>query len=177
MAGEVLQKIFCWHLRMEDLNIFLTSTSKGGHRIWLSLEECEDPLDFFMEKMPKNKCIMDEVANSALAEAVRSRLDNLYLESLPPFDFFFSPFESRVYNAISQIPFGETRQYGEVASIVGIPGGARAVGQAMKRNPFPIIFPCHRVVAANGLGGFSSGLEIKRYLLGRESKRVHGDAQ
>jgi O-6-methylguanine DNA methyltransferase len=55
-----------------------------------------------------------------------------------------------------------------VASMVGKPKGARAIGQVMRKNPMPLIFPWHRVVAAEGLGGFTGGLDIKEYLLGRE---------
>ena len=55
--------------------------------------------------------------------------------------------------------------------MAGRPGATRAVGQVMKRNPLPIIFPCHRVVAAQSIGGFSGGLALKRYLLEREANR------
>lgn len=66
-------------------------------------------------------------------------------------------FHRRTYELIRTIPAGSTLSYGEVAARLDKPGAARAVGQAMGRNPFPIIVPCHRVVAANGkLGGFSA---------------------
>lgn len=77
-------------------------------------------------------------------------------------------FHRRVYEFIRTIPAGSTLSYGEVAARLGKPGAARAVGQAMRRNPFPIIVPCHRVVAANGkLGGFSAngGITTKLRLL------------
>ncbi len=60
---------------------------------------------------------------------------------------------------------GEVATYGQVARGIGKPGAARAVGQALKRNPIPILIPCHRVVSAHGLGGFSSGIDWKRFLL------------
>ncbi len=74
-------------------------------------------------------------------------------------------FQKSVLKAISKIPAGETMTYGEVADSVGKPGAARAVGNVMAGNPIPLILPCHRVVASNGLGGFSSGLDVKRKLL------------
>jgi methylated-DNA-[protein]-cysteine S-methyltransferase len=76
--------------------------------------------------------------------------------------------EQRIYTAARAIPAGSTRTYGELAADVGEPGAARAVGAAMARNPFPIIVPCHRVLAAGGgFGGFSArgGLEAKARLL------------
>jgi methylated-DNA-[protein]-cysteine S-methyltransferase len=66
-------------------------------------------------------------------------------------------FERRVYAAAREIPPGATRSYGEIARRIGAPGSARAVGRALGRNPFPLIVPCHRVLAAGGrTGGFSA---------------------
>jgi O-6-methylguanine DNA methyltransferase len=80
-----------------------------------------------------------------------------------------SAFQRRVWEATATIPFGQVRSYGEVARQVGVPGGARAVGGALGKNPVPIIVPCHRVLRANGqLGGFGLGIETKRELLALE---------
>ena len=79
-------------------------------------------------------------------------------------------FQRRVWEATRLIPYGETSSYAWVARRLGKPGAARAVGQALHRNPFPIIIPCHRVLASDGgLGGFGSGLDTKRRLLKLES--------
>lgn len=66
----------------------------------------------------------------------------------------WTPFQSRVYEAIAKIPHGETRTYGWVASKVGQFAATRAVGQALRNNPLPIVVPCHRVVALDSIGGF-----------------------
>lgn len=72
----------------------------------------------------------------------------------------------QVWGAISRIPSGKTRSYGELARGLGKPGAARAVGRACGANPLPLVIPCHRVVAASGaLGGFSCGLAWKKLLL------------
>jgi len=78
-----------------------------------------------------------------------------------------SPFQQAVSEAARDIPSGQTCSYGELAARAGRPGAARAVGQVMARNPWPIIVPCHRVVASGGgLGGYGGGgLEMKRRLL------------
>ncbi|MES9991490.1 MAG: methylated-DNA--[protein]-cysteine S-methyltransferase [Candidatus Thiodiazotropha sp.] len=82
-----------------------------------------------------------------------------------------TPFQRRVWNRLQQIPCGRTMTYGELAEKIG--SGARAVGNACRRNPCPLIVPCHRVVATTGLGGFAGErggekLEIKRWLLHHE---------
>ncbi|MBI2058609.1 MAG: MGMT family protein [Nitrospirae bacterium] len=100
-----------------------------------------------------------------------------------------SSFQRRVYRVLKSMPRGEVRTYGWIASRIGKPNASRAVGRALGANPLPILLPCHRVVAslafsrghpgrietwqvraslltpANGLGGFSCGLDIKRRLL------------
>jgi len=75
-------------------------------------------------------------------------------------------FKRRVYNRVASIPYGQLSTYGEIARDIGCSGGGRAVGQAMAGNRFPLIVPCHRVIAWNrAIGGFSSGISLKRYLL------------
>lgn len=86
-------------------------------------------------------------------------------------------FHRRVFEIARAIPAGETRTYGSIAIQLGEPGAARAVGQALGRNPFPIVVPCHRVLAAGGkLGGFSGGggNVTKLKMLGIEGAQVHG---
>jgi methylated-DNA-[protein]-cysteine S-methyltransferase len=79
-----------------------------------------------------------------------------------------SEFEARAYTALRRIGWGEVTRYGALAKALGVPGAARAIGAAMARNPWPLIVPCHRVLAASGkIGGFSArgGAETKRRLL------------
>ena len=79
-------------------------------------------------------------------------------------------FQREVWEITRLIPYGETRSYAWVAEQVKKPGAARAVGQALGKNPLPIIVPCHRVIASDGkLGGFSGGVEMKRSLLSLET--------
>ncbi len=77
-----------------------------------------------------------------------------------------TPFQHAVWTTARGIPHGEARSYSWLAKQINRKKAARAVGQAMRRNPWPIIVPCHRVLASNGgLGGFAGGLEMKRRLL------------
>ena len=80
-----------------------------------------------------------------------------------------TPFQLRCWEALRQIPYGQIITYGEEARRVGLPSACRAVGGANGRNPLPILIPCHRVLASgNRLGGYSAGIEKKRFLLALE---------
>lgn len=86
-----------------------------------------------------------------------------------PLDPSGTPFQHAVWRALLTIPYGETRTYAEIATQIGRPTAARAVGAANGRNPISIITPCHRVIGASGaLTGFAGGLGIKQYLLQHE---------
>jgi O-6-methylguanine DNA methyltransferase len=83
-----------------------------------------------------------------------------------------TPFQRRVLEALWDVGYGQLVTYGDLAIAVRKPGASRAIGGAMAKDPIPIIVPCHRVVAADGsLGGFSSGLEVKRWLHRHEGVR------
>jgi len=77
---------------------------------------------------------------------------------------------ARIYRAVRDVPYGSTSTYGQIAAIVGT--APRAVGRAMAHNPTPLIVPCHRIVAAHGIGGFTPALEIKELLLAMEKKGI-----
>ena len=86
-----------------------------------------------------------------------------------------TPFQRKVWEKGTEIPFGETRSYAQVAEAAGNPRAARAVGSANKRNRIPILIPCHRVVHADGtLGGYNSGVHIKKVLLQLEGVSLPG---
>lgn len=89
-----------------------------------------------------------------------------------PMELDGTAFQREVWTELTRIPYGETISYGELARRVGRPHAPRAVGQANGRNPIPIIVPCHRVLASNGIGGYGGGLEVKRALLAIESVTV-----
>lgn len=79
------------------------------------------------------------------------------------------PFTQKVLKELMNIPYGELRSYGWIGKRLGYPSASRAVGQAVGRNPIPIIIPCHRVIRQDGnIGGFSSGIHIKKMLLSIE---------
>jgi methylated-DNA-[protein]-cysteine S-methyltransferase len=110
--------------------------------------------------------------DAVLATTVR-QLDSYFAARLRTFDLPLAaagtPFQQRVWSALREIPFGETRNYGQLARAIGKPSAMRAVGAANGRNPIAIVVPCHRVIGANGsLTGFGGGIERKRFLLSLE---------
>lgn len=114
------------------------------------------------------------VDESAFAEAV-AQLEAYFAGDLTEFrvDLHLAgtEFQGRVWAAVREIPHGQTRSYAEIATQIGAPGAARAVGLAVGRNPVPIVVGCHRVVGSTGgLTGYVGGLTSKRALLALESR-------
>ncbi|GMT46853.1 MAG: hypothetical protein IEMM0007_0419 [bacterium] len=110
---------------------------------------------------------------SPLPEYIRDQMMKYFEGKLRKFDIPFivpgTDFEKRVWLTLKEIPYGQTRTYKWLAEGLGSPRAVRAVGQALGKNPLPIILPCHRVIQSDGkLGGYSSGIGIKRRLLDLE---------
>ncbi|MFL6247429.1 MAG: methylated-DNA--[protein]-cysteine S-methyltransferase [Thermoanaerobaculia bacterium] len=84
-----------------------------------------------------------------------------------------TPFQLAVWNALREIPYGDTISYAELARRIGKPAAVRAVGAANGANPIPVIIPCHRVIGSNGtLTGYGGGIERKQWLLAHEGRRL-----
>ena len=118
------------------------------------------------------------VVEDASCEPLRQAVDQLeryfageHAQFTCPLDLYGTPFQLKVWNALTRIPFGETRTYAEVAREIGHPSAVRAVGAANGANPVAIIVPCHRVIGSNGsLTGYGGGLPTKSWLLNLEKK-------
>lgn len=125
--------------------------------------------DFIGGLDPLAQTEQNPTALAPVAEQLRDYFESTRSEFDLPVDLErLTPFQMSVLQAARRIPPGNTRTYGQVAHAVGKPKASRAVGQALGRNPIPIVIPCHRVVASDGsLGGYSGGggLESKRLLL------------
>ena len=107
----------------------------------------------------------------------KTQLDAYFRGERKGFDLPLLPkgtaFQQKVWKALTEIPYGETRAYGEIAAAVGNPKAARAVGMANNKNPIGIIIPCHRVVGASGkLVGYAGGMDRKEWLLELEKANV-----
>ena len=110
------------------------------------------------------------MASSAVIEQTVNQLDDYFAGHLTAFNIPLHPvgtdFQRRVWKALLDIPFGQTRSYMEIAKSIGNPQGVRAVAQAIGANGIGIIIPCHRVIGSNhSLTGFAGGLDKKQLLL------------
>ncbi len=141
MAGTIVPELYCSSLRLDRLTALLACTRKGAFRVGLSLKNVPGSLDFFRKRFPGALLRKDERMTRSLARAVEAAFFNTSSVRDPALDAVFTPFQKKVLRAVAGIPFGETRTYGEVARMVGTPGGARAVGQVMGSNRFPLLFP------------------------------------
>lgn len=121
----------------------------------------------------KSACITipkEWAPNESLFLEAKKQLTAYFEQKLKVFSLQLSPqgtaFQKRVWNALTHIPYGETRSYEDIAIAIENPKGCRAIGMANSKNAIPIIIPCHRVIGKNGkLTGFAHGLEAKQYLL------------
>lgn len=112
-----------------------------------------------------------------LIKEAKKQLDEYFVGNRKEFDLPLKPmgteFQQKVWNALLEIPYGETRYYGEIADNIGNPKAPRAVGLANNRNPISIFIPCHRVIGKSGkLVGYGGGLHIKELLLKLEKDNV-----
>ena len=122
---------------------------------------------------PNAECIEAYQPNQAAIRQVTEYLNGKRQEFDLSLDLRGTEFQRRVWDALLEIPFGETRSYAEIAATVGKPSASRAVGAANGANPVPLVVPCHRVIASGGkLGGYAGGLELKARLLAAECQTV-----
>lgn len=116
-----------------------------------------------------------EVMETALLQRAAAQLEEYLLGSRRAFDLPLAPqgtdFEQSVWQALTTIPYGETRSYGQIAAQLGRPTASRAVGRANGRNPISVFIPCHRVIGAKGDAvGYAGGVELKLRLLALEQQ-------
>lgn len=128
--------------------------------------------------LPQDTGRSDE-KNSELLQRTCGELQEYFAGKRTAFDIPLHPqgteFQKRVWNALREIPYGETRSYSDIAGRIGQPQACRAVGGANHKNRILILIPCHRVIGKNGsLTGFGCGIEAKDYLLKLETDHVAG---
>lgn len=159
--------------------VFDTVPSPIGHLFITASEHGLTGIAFEQERHPRRaigRLVPVSEARGAAAEtidAARQQLERYFAGGLTAFALPLAPsgtpFQRRVWAALSEIAFGDVISYGELARRLGAPAAVRAVGGANGRNPIPIVVPCHRVIGADGsLTGFGGGIERKRWLLHHE---------
>lgn len=142
-----------------------TFDSPLGRILLTEKEGCLTGLDFTDAPLLSADCPVLREAERQLREYFAGERKFFSLPLAPE----GTPFQRAAWESLQRIPYGETRSYAWEAMQIGRPGACRAVGNANGKNPLPILIPCHRVIAADGtLGGYSSGIWRKEYLLALE---------
>jgi len=166
------ERLFYFSWRSEFGKIHAVSTARGLCRLFIG--ETDEP--GFLKRI-ESEYRTRPVKSEKQFIRTRNELDQ-YLSgqrrSFPgPVEFLHgTPFDRKVWNVLSKIPYGETRSYAWVAGRIGKPRAFRAVGRSCGRNPIPIVIPCHRVISkSGGLGGYTGGLGFKKRLLNLEKVR------
>lgn len=150
--------------------IYIAKTPKGLCYVGSPGESFERFSEYLKKRFPG--CHLEE--NGQALEPYRQQLldciSGAESSFTLPIDAKGTPFQRDVWQALQQIPFGQTVPYSEIAALVGRPTAIRAVGTAIGANPVLIAVPCHRVIGKNGaISGYRGGLELKRYLLELEA--------
>jgi methylated-DNA-[protein]-cysteine S-methyltransferase len=151
---ETDQEAKVWHVFLSD------GTARAEDRLAAAYPDC------WFVSHPAIDRLADRIKRFLSGEAVTFDLSSVVLARC-------TEFQQRVLLAEYAIPRGQVSTYGRIAAHVGVPRGARAVGNALAHNPFPLIIPCHRAIRSDGtLAGYQGGLEMKRRLLELEGVQV-----
>jgi len=141
----------------------------------MTIEESDHCITYvhFGEVKRQDSTIIETDLLKKAGQQIKEYFEGTRLSFDLPLKMEGTEFQIKVWNALLQIPFGETRSYKQIAEAVGNPLGSRAIGNANNKNKISIIVPCHRVIGANGkLVGYEGGLDIKEKLLNLEKEII-----
>lgn len=142
--------------------VFVVSNDRSVTRIIFGVKEFRN----YVEGLKDTQISGEGGPAAEMTREIEQYFDGKLTEFMTPIDLSEgTPFQRSVWEKLLDIPYGKTATYKDVAEGVGRPGASRAVGNAVGANPLPIVIPCHRVLGAHGLGGYSGGINIKKDLL------------
>jgi AraC family transcriptional regulator of adaptative response/methylated-DNA-[protein]-cysteine methyltransferase len=168
-AGETIR----WSMAKSPLGPMLVAATERGLCSVLFAESDKEAESELKARFAKATLQRDDVGLGEAVRAVLSQMTESPTAASLPFDVRATSFQHRVWEALREIPRGETRTYSQIAESIGAPKAVRAVGSACGANPLAVVVPCHRAVGANGrLTGYRWGLERKRRLLEIERSRA-----
>ena len=160
-----------WPVPVIDSVLFLAWSERGlTHARWLDAHQALRPIEIAAH-------VPEASPPAQYADVLQRYFAGTLVEPVElPVELAGTAFQLQVWQALRRIPLGHVRSYAGIALDIGSPRATRAVGMANGRNPIAVVVPCHRVIEKNGqLGGYSSGLKRKRYLLALEGVDVSGD--
>jgi methylated-DNA-[protein]-cysteine S-methyltransferase len=161
--------IFWSLLKDKDWNFYLASTSKGLCYVGSQNKPLEELSEWAKKRFPGSSLVEDGEKLEPYKVEIIEYLEGKRKTFTVPFDFKGTEFQLAVWNALCEIPYGQTKTYSDIATDINKPAAVRAVGAAIGANPVLITVPCHRVVGKNGsLTSYRGGLEMKTQLLDLE---------
>jgi len=165
-----MEKIFYSFMETQFGTLLLASTEKGMKRIMLS---GSNQLNQLRQEFGKNQLRENKNFNENAAGQLRQYFQGKRKQFNLPLDLEGTDFQKQVLRAVQQVPYGTTQSYQQIALKIGNPRAVRAVGNANRTNPLPIIIPCHRIIGSDGsMIGYGGGIDLKRKLLEFEKANV-----
>jgi len=154
-------------------NILIAASSAGLCYASSDGEPFEEMASWLAKRYPGCEFVRDDEKMEPYARELSEYLKGVRREFTVPLDLRGTPFQLAVWNALTEIPYGETTTYSNIAERIRKPSAVRAVGGAIGANPALVFVPCHRVIGKDGsLTGFTGGIEMKKRLLGLEGSLV-----
>ncbi|AOZ94401.1 methylated-DNA--[protein]-cysteine S-methyltransferase [Paenibacillus crassostreae] len=160
-------------LKFNELNIYIASTSKGLVFVGSQNKPFEELSEWAKKRFTGSPLVADDAKLEPYAIEITQYLEGKRKTFTVPFEYNGTAFQLAVWNALCEIPYGQTKSYSDIANEINKPAAVRAVGAAIGANPVLITVPCHRVVGKNGsLTGYRGGLEMKTLLLDLERQTL-----
>ncbi|WP_433943015.1 methylated-DNA--[protein]-cysteine S-methyltransferase [Paenibacillus sp. SN-8-1] len=173
MSASAQPNIYWARFEHDNWNVYMAATSNGLCYIGSDHKPYEEMADWVSRRFPGSTLIRDDATMQPYVTELREYLQGERKQFDAPCDCKGTPFQVAVWNALCEIPYGETRSYSDIALLIQRPASVRAVGTAIGANPVLISIPCHRVIGKNGsLTGYRGGLEMKTKLLDLEQSCV-----
>jgi methylated-DNA-[protein]-cysteine S-methyltransferase len=158
-------------LKFEDWHFSIASTSKGLVFVGSQNKSFEELFEWAKKRFPGSPLVEDEEKLEPYVIEIIQYLEGKRKTFTVPLAYVGTPFQLAVWQALCEIPYGETKSYSDIAHAINKPAAVRAVGAAIGANPVLLTIPCHRVTGKNGsLTGYRGGLEMKKLLLNLEKR-------
>lgn len=169
---NTLQEVYWGTVEYHNWKLHLAATNKGLCCLTLPNESFDALAHWVSLHIPHAQLIEDPETMALYEKQMLEYLQGQRTAFAFPLDFRGTAFQVSVWQALTRIPYGETRSYSDIANVIQRPKAIRAVGAANGSNPIPIVVPCHRVIGKNGnLTGYGGGLDIKEELLQLERRK------
>ncbi len=158
-------------LKFKDWQLYIASTSKGLVFVGSQNKPFEELVEWAKKRFPGSTLVEDDEMLAPYVVEITQYLEGKRKTFTVPFEYVGTPFQQAVWDALCEIPYGQTKSYSDIANAINKPAAVRAVGAAIGANPVLLTVPCHRVTGKNGsLTGYRGGLEMKTLLLDLEKR-------